>query len=76
MATSTKDFAPLSVDPQAHILPNAVNQQIFDDTIIPAELSHLKDAGHLEDGVQPIAILIAGYAQPLLHPDLTTRLTV
>ncbi|KAK7735896.1 hypothetical protein SLS53_007274 [Cytospora paraplurivora] len=60
MTTSTKDFARLSIDPQAYILPVAVNQKIFDETIIPAELSHLKNAGHLEDGVQPIAILIAG----------------
>ncbi|KUI62634.1 Toxin zeta [Cytospora mali] len=73
MDTITKDFAPVSVDPKGHVLPHSVNQKIFDETIIQAELSHLKDAGHIEDGVQPIAIFITGQTgagKAELSPDL------
>lgn len=60
MTTNTKDFAPVTVNPKSYVLPDNVNQEIFDKTIIPKELSHLENAGHLEDGVQPIAVFIVG----------------
>ncbi|ROV98404.1 hypothetical protein VMCG_07096 [Cytospora schulzeri] len=60
MTTITKDFAPIAAVPKSYVLPDDVNQDIFDKTIIPKELSHLENAGHLEDGVQPIAVFIVG----------------
>ncbi|ROV88602.1 hypothetical protein VSDG_09157 [Cytospora chrysosperma] len=62
MTTLTKDFAPVTVDPKGYILPDNINQEIFDRTILPKELSHLEKAGHPEDGVQPIAMFIIGQA--------------
>lgn len=65
MTTNTKDFALVAMVPKSYVLPENVSQDIFDKTIIPKELSHLENAGHLEDGVQPIALFIVGYyAQP------------
>ena len=63
--TSTKDFAPVSTNTKNHTLSDGTSQKIFDEAITQQELSHLKDAGHLDDGIQPIAVVIVGYAQSL-----------
>lgn len=60
MATNIKDFAAAALEPHDYVLDESVSQKIFDDLIIQEELAHLKDVGHLTDGVQPIAVLVVG----------------
>lgn len=60
MATNIKDFAAAALEPHDHVLNEEVNQKIFDQLIVQEELAHLKDAGHLTDGVQPIVIFVVG----------------
>lgn len=62
MATIIKDFASagVAITSKQYVLPDDESRNIFDETIVKEELSHLKDAGHLNDGVQPLAIIIAG----------------
>lgn len=60
MATNIKDFAAAVLEPHDFVLEDTVSQKIFDDLIIQEELAHLKDVGHLTDGVQPIAVFVVG----------------
>lgn len=60
MATNVKDFAAPDLNPHDYVLDDSANQKIFDQLIVPEELAHLKDVGHLTDGVQPLVLFIVG----------------
>lgn len=62
MTTTSKDFALVAAVPKSYVLPDNISQEIFYTNIVPKELSHLEDPGHLEDEVQPIAVFLVGYA--------------
>lgn len=47
-------------NPNSYILKDKANQKIFERRIVQEELLHLKDVGHLEDGVQPVAVFVVG----------------
>jgi pantothenate kinase-related protein Tda10 len=47
-------------DPNTYVLKEKDNQKIFDQLIVQEELAHLKDFGHLKDGVQPIVVFVVG----------------
>lgn len=60
MATTVKDFAAAALEPHDYVLDESVNQKIFDQLIVQEELAHLKDVGHLTDGVQPLVVFVVG----------------
>lgn len=60
MASNIKDFAVAALEPHDYVLEDTVSQKIFDDLIVQEELAHLKDVGHLTDGVHPIAVFVVG----------------
>lgn len=60
MSTNIKDFAAAPLEPHDYVLDEKVSQEIFDQLIVKEELAHLKDVGHLTDGVQPIVVFVVG----------------
>lgn len=60
MATNIKDFASAPLEAKNYILDDRINQKIFDQLIVQEKLAHLKDVGHLNDGVQPVVIFVVG----------------
>ncbi|KAK2605324.1 hypothetical protein N8I77_008170 [Diaporthe amygdali] len=60
MATNIKDFASTPLEAKNYILDDRINQKIFDQLIVQEKLAHLKDVGHLNDGVQPVVIFVVG----------------
>ncbi|POS68708.1 zeta toxin [Diaporthe helianthi] len=47
-------------DPNTYVLKPKANQKIFDQLIVQEELLHLKNVGHLDDQVQPLAVFVVG----------------
>ncbi|KAG8161516.1 hypothetical protein KVR01_008503 [Diaporthe batatas] len=52
--------AQVDGNPNNYILKDKANRKIFERRIVKEQLLHLKDVGHLEDGVQPIAVFVVG----------------
>lgn len=46
--------------PQKYLLSDAESRKVFETEIVRDELEHLKGSGHVDDGLQPLAVILVG----------------